>query len=348
MRMWIQAANTMTAYQAVTDAAVASAPPADAAPPIVVGQEDGDEGANSGDIIDNDGGDPTQASWRGEPGHRGHPDGGPGFLRTSRRSSAAISQLQNDLPLLVADEFTHVGEVISTFPQLQALVPLALTAPLANVGFAGAAGLAGLAGIQPAAVAPTVPAPAVAPANLPAVAGSPVVTTAAPAPSLTPAPSSAVSAAATPASAAAPPAPPCPGPAGYPYLVGGPSAGFGSTMSTSARRKAVEPDQVAAPGSGRGISTREGADAPAASGDVGHRGYRHEFLGSEAEPAVSGAGPLGFAGTLARGTVAGAAGLAQLADGGFGGAPVAPMLPRTWAPDPEPPDPGIVNENHIQ
>lgn len=36
VRMWIEAANTMTAYQTVADAAVASAPPAEAAPPSPV------------------------------------------------------------------------------------------------------------------------------------------------------------------------------------------------------------------------------------------------------------------------------------------------------------------------
>ncbi|OOK69019.1 PPE39 domain protein [Mycobacterium kansasii] len=39
--------------------------------------------------------------------------------------SASIALIQNDIPLLVADEISHVGEVISTFPQLQVL-PLAL------------------------------------------------------------------------------------------------------------------------------------------------------------------------------------------------------------------------------
>lgn len=353
VRMWTQAASTMTAYQAVTDAAVASTPPAEAAPPIVVADhaDDGSDGADNADqggIIDNDGGDPTQLDWWVNRVTQVTETVGRDLEEFPENPSAAISQLENDLPLLLADELDHLGEVISTFPQLQVLVPLALAAPLGNVGFAGTAGLAGLAGIQPAAVAPAAPAPAVAAANPPAVAGSPVLTTAAPAPTPTPAPSPAASAAATPAPAAAPPAPPGVGPPGFPYLVGGPAAGFGSTMSTGARRQAVEPDQAAVPAAAAASERGRERARRRRQATLPDRGYRHEFLGSGAEPAESGAGTLGFAGTLARGIVADAAGLAKLAGDGFGGAPVAPMLPSTWTPGPEPPNPRVVNENHIQ
>lgn len=51
VRMWIQAADTMTAYQAVTDAAVAPAAPADAAPPILVADhaDPSDDGSPAAD-----------------------------------------------------------------------------------------------------------------------------------------------------------------------------------------------------------------------------------------------------------------------------------------------------------
>jgi PPE-repeat protein len=352
VRMWIQAADTMTAYQSVTDAAVASAPPAEAAPPIMVanhadhadhaddGSDGAEEGDNAGGIIDNDGGDPTQLSWWVNRVTQVTETVGRDLEEFPENPSAAISQLENDLPLLVADEIDHLGEVISTFPQLQVLVPLALTAPLGSVGFAGTAGLAGLAAIQPAPVTPLAPAAPAAPAaGLPAVAGSPVVTSTAPAPSPAPAPSSPVSASTTPAPAAAPSPPPGAGPAGFPYLVGGPGAGFGSTMSSSARRKAVEPEQAAAPAAAAALQRTQERGRRRRQATLPDRGYRHEFLGSESGPAASGAGTLGFAGTLPRGPVADAAGLAQLAEGESGGAPVVPMLPHTWAPDRNPPDP---------
>jgi PPE-repeat protein len=44
----------------------------------------------------------------------------------------------------------------------------------------------------------------------------------------------------------------------------------------------------------------------------------------------SGAGPLGFAGTVANAGEQ-AAGLATLPDDDFGGGPSVPMLPHTWA-----------------
>jgi PPE-repeat protein len=47
-----------------------------------------------------------------------------------------------------------------------------------------------------------------------------------------------------------------------------------------------------------------------------------------------GAGPLGFAGTVSKGS-AQAAGLATVSGDEFGGGPKMPMLPNTWDPDGE-------------
>ena len=47
-----------------------------------------------------------------------------------------------------------------------------------------------------------------------------------------------------------------------------------------------------------------------------------------------GAGPLGFAGTVDKDTVAAAAGLATLGSNGFGNGPTMPMVPGTWGPGP--------------
>lgn len=73
------------------------------------------------------------------------------------------------------------------------------------------------------------------------------------------------------------------------------------------------------------------------------RGYAHEFMemninvdpdwggpdGGSTATSDRGAGPLGFAGTVAKSTSA-ATGLATLADDDFGGGPVMPMVPATW------------------
>ena len=47
-----------------------------------------------------------------------------------------------------------------------------------------------------------------------------------------------------------------------------------------------------------------------------------------------GAGPLGFSGTVSKGSEQ-AAGLATLSDDGYGNGPSMPMLPNTWLPDGE-------------
>jgi len=348
--MWVQAATTMSTYQAVSGAAVGSAPQTAPAPaiqramPAHAGHEDegGDEG---GGIVDNDSGDPTQLSWWINRITQITDTFSRDLEEFPENPAASIAQLQEDIPLLVADEIDHLGEVFATFPQLQALVPLALTVPLANLGFAGAAGLSGLAGIQPAAApVATVPMPAAPEPSLAGVGSSPVVTTAT-APAPTPASASAPSVAPATASAAAAPPPPPPGagPAAYPYLVGGPGIGSGSAMSTSAQRKAPDPDVLATPAAAA-ASARERERARrrrrTAMPDQ-HRGYRYEFLdadfGADVGPDADGswaasdrgAGPLGFAGTAPAADVE-AAGLATLTGDGFGGGPVVPMLPGVW------------------
>ena len=154
VRMWIQAATTMATYQTVAGTAVASAPQTDPAPQILHAADSTDSG-NGGlqDIVDNDAGDPTQLSWWINRFLEVPQTLWRDVLEFPQNPSLALEQVQADIPALIADETTHLGEVISTFPQLQTLVPLALASAVVTPGFAaGFAGLSGLSGIQPGAV----------------------------------------------------------------------------------------------------------------------------------------------------------------------------------------------------
>jgi len=62
---------------------------------------------------------------------------------------------------------------------------------------------------------------------------------------------------------------------------------------------------------------------------------RSDRVGQLADVAERGAGPLGFAGTVDKDTVAVAAGLATLSSNGFGNGPTMPMVPGTWSPEGE-------------
>jgi hypothetical protein len=108
--------------------------------------------------------------------------------------------------------------------------------------------------------------------------------------------------------------------------------------SASAKKKAPEPDSAAA----AAAAAARGAARERRRRRAKQRGYSDEYvdMNVEVDPdwgatAAShrGAGPLGFAGTRAKGakeTDAGAAGLTTLAGDEFGGGPRMPMLPGSW------------------
>jgi PPE-repeat protein len=360
VRMWIQAATTMTTYQAVSSAAAASTPQT-SAPPQIVNSTNGTAqpadaqyggGGNSDQgtlpIIDNDAGNPYDLSW-----YLNRLTEVPQTLLRDAEMfpsnpSGAIAQLESDIPGLIADETGHLAQFITAFqPELTAAALAVAPTPLVALGggFAGLAGLAGLP-VPTAPVAGVVAAPAPSD-TLPAAGIAPAASAAAPAapaPAPTPAP--------TP-SAVTPSAPPPPAPAPAvsvtsfvpPYAVGPPGIGFGSGMSASAssgaKRKTPEPDAAAAAAA---AAARDPARARRRRRMVQPgKGNEYVDMNVEVEPdwdgppgrpstvaSNRGAGTLGFAGTVNKDGGTQAAGLATLPGHGYGADTTMPMMPGTW------------------
>jgi PPE-repeat protein len=401
VRMWVQAATTMSTYQAVAGTAVAATPTTDAAPPILKSNSTAQASSLPTLSADNPLGlpdwlrqslqefgignspvahAPTLDYWFDDVlsnylqnfGINWNPAAGTvngatydSYADPSQpiywvvRSLEVFEDFQQfgtyltqnpvaafqylfswalyDFPLHIEE----IGIFLSTNPVLLAPVATAAIAPV------GAVGLAGLAAIPPPTAAP-VPAPA-APPVLPVVGTAPTVAgVASAAPGTAPGTSPAAAASTVPGPA--PPTPPPPTPAGPgfapPYVVGGPT--IGSAMSLQA--KSQEP------------TSRGASRAPAAAAAVAaaaqertrtrrrqrakQRGQADEFMDMNVDvdpdwgaPMVSdrGAGPLGFAGTVSKGSVQ-AVGLTTLASDDFGGNPRMPMMPGTWqGADPEAP-----------
>ncbi len=212
------------------------------------------------------------------------------------------------------------------------LVPLG--APLAAApGLAGLAGLAELPPLNVASVAPPFGA-ALAPAPAPAPAAAP----AAPAPGAPPPP-----AGAPPPPAGTPPPPAGTGMEGFAYMVGGLNLSE-RQASTSAKKKALEPDTAEA----AAVAAAAQEQAPArrrrrAKATVLGRGYEYMDLDPDASPedprapsvpaSGRGAGPLGFAGAVHKADAGEPAGLTTMTDDSFGGSSTTPMMPSTWSRD---------------
>jgi PPE-repeat protein len=345
-RMWIQAATTMTTYQAVSTAAVASAPQTDPAPQIVnASASSGSSDSGTLPIVDNDSGNPYSLSWWVNRVTEVTNTFGRDIQLIKQNPVQGLTQLWSDIGGLASDEFGHAIEVVQAFPEVLA-VPL--VTPVGALG--GVAGLGGLAGIQvEAATAPDVsPAPTPQTHSLPSVTSSPAAIGAGgTAPGTTTAPTSPSTASAVTTSAATPS--PAGGGTGFvpPYAVGPPGIGVGSGMRTSAssgaKKKGSEPEAAAAAGTAAPKAARARRRRRA-----GLRGHGDEFMAMnvnvdpdwgppESASSDHGAGPLGFAGTVRKETVA-AAGLTTLAGDEFGSGAPMPMLPSTWDREGKPAD----------
>ncbi|UQX09295.1 PPE family protein [Candidatus Mycobacterium methanotrophicum] len=359
VRMWIQAATTMTTYQAVSSTAVASTPQTDPAPQI---QKTADPTSAQGQATQTD------------------PSTGLGNLLSDLVHKLGLSEqvidaygVDNIIHFLnnpVSYTMTHAVHELLTdplallenplllfydgdevfFPLGYAILPASAGA-IAPIGSsASVASVAGLAAAQPAptAVEAPLPAAAPAPAMLPAAGTAPTFAPTAGAPAGAPGTSPAP-ATSTVANPAAPTPLPAAGGAGFvpPYAVGPPGIGFDSasaSASSSAKREAPQPDIAAAAAP---VAAREQARARRRL-RAGLRGYGDEPMDMNVEvnpdwgtpPSTVGsdqrAGPLGLAGTVRKEAAGQAAGLATLAGDEFGGGPTMPMMPGAWQLDGEP------------
>ncbi|NDJ91226.1 PPE family protein [Mycolicibacter kumamotonensis] len=334
-RMWVQAATTMSAYQAAAGAAVASSPAAASAPTVLNPDTPPhrDHHHRNDQAPTQDFGNIYQESWW--------------TTRIAEINEAIQADLSSNNPLtsLISDPVLmtiaphYAGEIVlGLAPTVTALTEtmLALIAPVSPLaGVASVAGLAGLAGTNaPAAPVlppgPPMPATAAAPATLTAPpSAAPAAPPAMAPPTLPPA---ATAAGAVPAMP-----PPITGTevAAFPYLVdGGRTHGSPATMRSVAPRAAQRSADTAA--AATAAATERQARRRRHRESLTDFGNRYEFLDSS-DTSDSGAGQLGFTGATQREIPSAVTGLTTLVDRTAGTGPTVPMLPHTWESPDDPP-----------
>jgi PPE-repeat protein len=336
VRMWILAATAMSTYQAVSGAALASAPRTSPAPTVV----------NPG-LGEVDSAAVTTAQ------------SGPGSW-LSQLLQAVLNFFKNLLQNLVGTLrqmistflLNPVGGLVFSAPLLlfaayEVISPIATYVPLLTLTLSLTLGFGSL--IFPLGEIAPIAAPVAG--GVPLVIGSTAqsvwpVTSVAP----TVASPAGVPASTAAAGAGAPAAPaPAAATASFAYMVGGggdPETGLGPTLGG---RGGVKAPAATIPAAAAAVSSRAEARARRRR-QAAMRQYGDEFLdmdsdigvppdyGDEAQLASAiassaGAGMLGFAGTAHKDEVQQAAGLTKLAGGEFGGGPRMPMVPGTWDQD---------------
>ena len=369
-RMWVQAATTMTTYQAVSESALTAVPATTPAPQIVT--PGGEVQAAATDTASET---PPTTSWQDQLakelsdftqnvlwplGKEIYPDGWPiDAVPFANAVSSFFMQIPGMSPALA----TALGwfifhSLMLVWPLVQAAQLGVMVAPvmIAAVSAAAAAGVA-------AAVAGAVSAAAIAPPVSVPLATSP------PAPmATTPAPTPTMSAS-TPAHAssatASSPAPSVATASGGGPVGGGPGVGFGpgltdgvgagmtdiqyavglaglsssSSASSRARRKSQEPmlDDAEEPAATAASAAARLRSRRRLGAEAKDHAYRYEYMDLDSDESVlasdAGAGPLGFAGAAPKSDAAQAAGLATLTREGLSDGPSVPMMPSTWDRD---------------
>lgn len=336
VRMWVQAATAMATYEAVSGAALASAPQLAVAPPIVTHDEAGHDHDHDHDGIHDGDLDPTDPEWWkdffGELGEYADT-----IINDLLTDPAA---LLSDLPVIMADLTFHAGQIASMLTQFApALLQPALGLVIGNLGWA--AGLAGLAGIEPAPAALAVAGPPAGGAVPAAGSANPSTTVA----NTAAAPTTTGSVSAPTTSAAPAAAPPATPPAGGspvwfpPYVIGPPGATGRITAAARAHavKKAPNPDEAVEAAAAAARDRTRARRRRIARGDA--NAYRRVQADStrypDAQPSIAtrvsagSTGARGFAGAHAKPEMP-ATGLATLAADGFGGGPIIPLLPESW------------------
>lgn len=364
-RMWIQAATTMSTYQAVSTAAVAAAPQTTPAPQIMT-TDMGTSGMNGGSGMS--GGNPyimgtslpqnlqewLQALFPFNPfspqGWSMHPSLSMFLSRVETlipMYAHSPAQLFETIVMLALQFVIHRTLMLINlllfnpagllgFFLSNPIYALGLVTPILAVPGAAASGLAGLAAAAPGSATALLPTPSVAfaPLQAPSAPTSIPVATAGSAPphvlSTGPAPA--------PSPATAPVPPP---------TTFGPESGIAAQGSVSPYLVGVLGDwsESVHPANARKVAA---ANAPAAQSSPGptaqeqqvpwrrrpavvrtDRGYRHEFLDRPSHLSVSdqGAGALGAPRSAAYLATRPVAGLTTLTGDKFGGGPATPMLP---------------------
>jgi PPE-repeat protein len=318
-RMWIQAATTMATYQVVSGSALASSPRTAAAPPVLK--------TNSAVAV---AADPSSGNF--------------------------LTDIYNQLVQLIQDPTGTLSSILANpsqwFPLLFFIAYEAFFIPFGttvwSVLLSSPAFLPLILGLALYA-ASTLAAPADVPAVVGAAgisagqnSGMPVAslastggTAATTAGSTSTAGTAAGASAATPATA------------GFGYMVGGidPDDGPGPTL--------IDRDESKAPASSipvaaavAAVSRRKTRARRRRRSEMHDHADEFADMNVEVDPDWStqvdrepvasdrGAGPLGFAGTVDKDTVAAAAGLATLGSNGYGNGPTMPMVPATWGPEP--------------
>lgn len=372
VRMWIQAATSMSTYQAVAGAAVAAAPTT-APAPFLLAPGVGEAGQAMASVQQL--GAQAQASESGSAlnisdsinqlleQYLQSAPGGQEIIDFLRDPLGNLQTLINDFmtnpsaalvtwgPLLSAVAYQVFTNLVGWPTWAMIFASPFLLAALIPLGIAGLVLI--IDALKPELTQPPAeqvePVPAPAPRSdqqvLP-VAGVPAP--GAPAtPGTAPAASSAAAPAApAPAAAAAAPL--------VPYAVrgGDPGEGFTPTVRDSTGAKAPAGDIPAAAAAAAAASAAERRKRRRRKmSEVKGRGYADAYMDYEddpdeppvVEPRVAassrGAGPMGFTGTAPGAADTRATGLTTLSPDAFGTGPVSPMLPGTWNPDGEPDQP---------
>lgn len=365
VRMWVQAAETMTTYQVVTDSALAAVPATTPAPQIVAPGGEASAAAHTDTATP-----PAATSWQDQLTYylqqytrnfawpvskdlnpAGWPIPAVPFVNSITAPLMQIPGMTPALASAIGWAIFHTLMIFWPFGQQAIQLAVSLAPALFAIPAADAAGVAA-GGVAAAGIA------------IPVSVATPLAAAAAPAPVTIPAPAAAgttpvstSSGPAVPSAAAASPAPAIGGgPAGA-----GPGVGFGPTVtdgigaslsdvlyavglsglsarssaSGRARRKSAEPAPddveadapVVASARDRARSRRR---LRATSKDHAHR---YEYMDPESDPigpSGLGAGPLGFAGAAVKSGTGEAAGLATLGNDGMSDGPALPMLPSSW------------------